>query len=122
MKSARRIALTIGSLAVATTLTAGPAQYFSSTSSAVESNRRVRVIQKTLVRDGYTLQSVQERPIMYFVAPEGDHAWGSVVYTYSRSMGGYSLQVDYVEVTVDLRCDLQGFYVSGIHTYEHSVY
>ena len=103
---------------------APPVQYFTNAVDACEHDRSLDRVLRNLKKDGFSRVAVEEQPVYYFVAPTGDHVWGTVTYTNIRKVGGdYSLQTDYAKVMVEVSYyEGLGYKVSKITTEETTVY
>lgn len=71
--------------------------------AAVETNTMVQAVQANLSSDGYTLDDVQEQPLVYIVTPKAPYNWGQIVYTYSRPCATLALPREQVQMTVKLK-------------------
>ena len=103
-------------------IAAPPVQYWSDPAGACEHDRALKRNLRNLERDGFTLQSSDEQPIYYFVAPTGDHVWGHVTCTFTRRQGEMSLITDYVVLTVEVSYyDGLGYLASKVTSEEFTV-
>lgn len=124
MTHLRRLSALVLFVLVATAAVAAPPVHFwNDAVSACEHDKTLDRTLRTLDRHGFELQSTEESPVMYLMAPTGDHVWGTVAYTLTRSAGGYSLETDYAVVRVEVSYfDGLGYKVSRITTEEFTVY
>ena len=95
---------------------------FATPREAAEGARRVTQYQQGLQDEGFTLKSVEEQPIYYFAPPRNPYLWGTVVYTFARPADGWSLLVDYVEVTVSIRQTDDGYKFASMSAHEYTVH
>ena len=95
---------------------------FATPREAAEGAHRVSQYQQDLLDEGFVLKSVHDQPIYYFAPPQKPYLWGSIVYTFSRPADGWSLLVDYVEVTVTIRNTDDGYKFASMSTHEYTVH
>ena len=69
---------------------------------AAESYKPFQQAVAQLRAEGFSVTNVQENPVMYLMAPEGDHFWGNISYTLTRKVGENSLITEYVVLSVEL--------------------
>ena len=111
-------------VAVASATMAAPVLFYSSAVDACDQDRTVDRVLRNLKKDGFSLVSVDEQPVYYFVPPTGDFVWGTVTFTNIRKVGGdYSLQTDYAKVQAEVTYyEGRGYKVSKVFTEETTVY
>jgi hypothetical protein len=117
----RIIAALIALLAITSqSLAATPG--FATPREAAEGAHRVVQYQQNLLDEGFVLKSVEDHPIYYFAPPQNPFLWGTIVYTYARPADGWSLLVDYVEVTVSIRHTDDGYKFASMSAREYTVH
>ncbi|HRI49175.1 MAG TPA: hypothetical protein PLW65_03260 [Pseudomonadota bacterium] len=75
--------------------------------TAADTNHRLQLIEQSLLDDGFVLADTQEQPIYYLLAPAAPYAWGSLVYTYVRTVPGRANQR--VEVSAEVQNTTDGY-------------
>ena len=93
----------------------------SSPQAAAEAFQPFHQSSTKLRNDGYKMVSVQENPIMFIMAPEGDHLWGHITYTMTKKPFEGSLQTEIVTMTVTVNWkDRKGGYTGSSMTESHT--
>ena len=95
--------------------------------TAIQQDGQTRSMFRSLEKSGYELVEQKDQQIFYFMQPSGTHAWGSIVFTYIRSYGDYSLQKDYAVVIVYIQTVVEngiwlGYRISGFDVQKSTVY
>jgi hypothetical protein len=121
MKTIRLVRFVAALIALLALTSQALATGYDSPRAAAEGTRRVAQFHHDLQDDGYTLKSVQEQPIYYFVRPQAPYLWGNIVFTFSRPVDSLGIQVDYVEVSVAIRYTDDGFKVASMSTREYTL-
>lgn len=104
-------------------LAAPPVHFWSEPTAACDHDRTLDRTLRNLDRDDFELQSTEDSPLMYLVPPTGDHVWGTVVLTLTRSASELSLETDYAVVRAEVSYfDGLGYKVTRITTEEFTVY
>jgi hypothetical protein len=77
--------------------------------NAADANHRLKLIEKSLIDEGFALANVQEQPIYYFAAPQAPYAWGHLVYTFVRPVPGHFNMIQSVEVSAEVQSRTDGY-------------
>ena len=122
MKKAINLATIALLLTISLSVLAG--RVMGNVQQAAESYQAFAQTSENLRNQGYTMVSVQESPIYYFIAPEGNYNWGNVIYTMTYKPFENSLQTEVVTLTVAVGyvANKDGFKGTGMTQSQTTVY
>jgi hypothetical protein len=117
MKKAFAVGLAIGALLWAQLALAAPPlnPYSETPTAACESSPMLRAMIRSMFRSGYQFVSMEEQPIAYLVEPEGNYAWGKILFTFCSQPDPTTHATEYCTLTAEINFyDPMGFKIDHL--------